>query len=243
VIVTAMMAWYDEDPAILYRAVTSAATIADRIIATDGRWDLYPGGRKASPTSQYAAIRMAAFDARLKLDMTSRFDVPTWTSQIHKRNHMLEQAQPTDWLMPLDADWELQGDRHKIRAELQATDADAITIPFHTPHNTEQPINTVASTEWHKAQAGTTTRLPLIYRNLLGIRIDNYHYHYTALKDGQRVSLWGDTTHPKANTHDLEADMVINHWCLHRDQRTIQANREYCDERAMHVAINGTEPA
>jgi hypothetical protein len=130
--------------------------------------------------------------------------------------------------MPLDADWEITGDRDLIRAELATTKADAITVPIHTPGNPTQPPNHVAATEWHSGLADKTIHEPLIWRNLEDIRIDNFHWHYSAIKDGRRIRLWGDGNYPKAKTRALKAPMVIHHWCLHRDQRTIQANREYC---------------
>jgi len=235
--VTCMLAWYDEDPATLYRAVSSAACIADRIAAADGRWDLYPGQHAKSPPDQYDAIRDAAQDAGLDLAIEHR---DHWTGQVQKRNHLLRMAQPATWLMPLDADWELNGDRAHIRPQLENAEADALIVAFHTPPNPDATLRDVAATAWHEQLAGHTIHEPLIYRNLPGIRIDNYHWHYSAIKHGQRVALWG-THHPPCHTHPITG-LRIDHHCLHRDQRTIQANRRYCHLRDQHVAMHGREP-
>jgi hypothetical protein len=59
-VVTAMLAWFNETVEELHRAVTSLRTIADRVVAVDGGWDLYPGARASSPPEQADAIRSAA---------------------------------------------------------------------------------------------------------------------------------------------------------------------------------------
>ena len=58
--VTAMLAWYDEPEELLEQAVSSAATIADRILAVDGGYRQTPGAQSRSPQPQTAAIRQTA---------------------------------------------------------------------------------------------------------------------------------------------------------------------------------------
>jgi hypothetical protein len=91
--------------------------------------------------------------------------------------------------------------------------------------------------------AGGTIHEPLIWRVLKDMRVQNFHWCVYGTKNGQRVSLWGNEGHvPQADTATLNAPFRITHWCLHRDQRTIQANRAYCEDRARYVAAHGTEP-
>jgi hypothetical protein len=138
-VVTGMLAWYDEDPAILYRAVRSLDTIADHLVAVDGRWNLYPGQTVSSPPEQAQAIREAAHDAGITADI---HPAQEWTGQVAKRNRMLWIASNTsDWVLPLDADWELVGNRTKVRAELEHAKADALTVPFHTPANPDAELD------------------------------------------------------------------------------------------------------
>lgn len=238
-IVTAMLAWYDEQPDLLHRAVTSLAVIADRIVAADGRWNYYPGASYSSPPEQYDAIHQAAREAGIHATIDKG---QHWTGQVAKRNHLLQITQPTDWLMPLDADWELQGDRDQTRQAFASTQADALTVPFHTPANETARLADVASTNWHANMAGTTVHEPLIWRNLPGIRIENYHWLYSAIKNGHRVALWGQQSYPQAHTEPLDATFQINHHCLHRDERTILANRAYCEQRDQYAAFKGREP-
>lgn len=241
-IVTGMLAWYDEDPAILHRAVTSLSVVADRLIAVDGRWDYYPGHPTPSPKPQYDTIRKAARNVGLDLELHLRHEAQPWAGQVAKRNHMLALAAPgSDWVLPLDADWEFQGDRDTIRQQLATTTADAMRVAFHTPPNPDAPLHDVAATNWHANLAGRTVHEPLIYRNLPGLRIERYHWCYSAIKDGHRVSLWGQQNYPQANTEDLTG-LRIDHHCLHRDERTILANRIYCDQRDAYAAQHGREP-
>ena len=87
-----MLAWYDEDPEILYRAVRSLDAVADRVVAADGRWNYYPGDRIQSPADQYIAIHQAAGDAGIESYISQT--VSTWKGQVDKRNHLLRLAQP-----------------------------------------------------------------------------------------------------------------------------------------------------
>lgn len=236
-IVTAMLAWYDEDPDILYRAVHSAGVIADRIVAADGRWEFYTG-QDISPPDQYDAIIQAAHDADLQVAIDHR---PLWSGQVGKRNHLLAMATGSDWVLPLDADWELKGNRTRIRTQLEKTEADAMLVLFHTPPNGNAPLQDVAATSWHESLSNQTILEPFVMRYLPEIRIDDYHWQHSGLDtNGNRVALWG-THHPESTRAHL-SDMTITHWCLHRDQRTILANRAYCDQRDKYAAHHGREP-
>jgi hypothetical protein len=237
--VTAMLAWYDEDPAILRRAVMSAANICDSVIALDGRWDYYPGESEHSPLPQYKAIEDAANEVRLDLRI---YPGQQYSGQVEKRNRMLSLAKDSDWVMPLDADWEIKGDRYVARHTLGNTHADALIVAMHTRPNEKAKLRDVAATNWHANIAGTTVYEPIVWRNLEGIRIENYHWLYSGLDStGQRVALWGQQDYPQARTEALKA-IRIEHHCLHRDERTILANRTYCDKRDKHAALHGREP-
>lgn len=238
-----MLAWFNEDPATLHRAVSSLTVIADRLVAADGGWDLYPDASLSSPPEQAQAIQEACDQAGIQLDL---YPGQKYTGQVAKRQFMLNRAAGhSDWVMPLDADWELQGHRDQIRAQLDRSQADALIVPLYTPPNHKATLHDVAATTWHEELAGRTVYEPLIYRALPNMRVEKFHWCYSGIRDGKRVSLWGHQHQPQyqqAVTHSLMAPMQINHWCLHRDQRTILANREYCEQRARHVAYHGKEP-
>lgn len=240
-IVTAMLAWFNEDPEQLRRAVLSAATLVDRVVAVDGGWDLYPGAAESSPPEQAEAIMAAAAEAGIVAEVHPG---RRWTGQVEKRHHMLQlAAEGSDWVMPLDADWIIRGDRETIRAELQDTRCDAMIVEFFTPLNNDANLFKVAATDWHVELAGRSMHEPLIWRALEDMRVEAYHWYYSGVKNGQRVTLWGDQQdYPKARTGVLQAYMVIDHMCFFRDERTIEANRVYCRDRAKHVQVHGQEP-
>lgn len=240
-IVTAMLAWFNETPAELDRAVTSLAAVADRVIAVDGGWNYYPGAAPSSPPEQADAIRSAARNIGIQADIHPG---RAWSGQVEKRNHMLQlAADGSDWVMPLDADWVIRGDREQVRAELEATSADAIVVDFYTPLNPDADLEDVAATTWHAQLAGEYMCETLIWRALPGMRVEDHHWFYSGVRDGERVALWGcHGRYPQAQTVQLQARFRIDHMCFFRDSRTIQANREYCEARGDYVLQHGREP-
>jgi hypothetical protein len=147
--------------------------------------------------------------------------------------------------MPLDADWEITGDKQAAREELaEHADADAIRVPMFTPLNQAAELDDVAATEWHKNIAGATIIEPFLMRALKDMRVEHHHWIYTGVnRHGSRVALWGNVgNYPQARTEDLGASMQITHHCFFRDQRTIQANRVYCEQRTDYIREHGIEP-
>jgi len=236
-----MLAWFNEDPAILHRAVTSLKGFADRVVALDGGWDMYPDAARTSPHGQAETIQQAANQIGIEAEI---WPGKTFTGQVQKRNLLLFLAAPyADWVMPLDADWELTGDREAARAELERTEADAVTVEFYTPIPDDTDLDQAAATQWHRNLAGRAAREPFLMRSLPDMRVEQHHWIYTAQKNGQRIAMWGNPgAIPQAHTLHLQAPMRILHHCLSRDQRTILANREYCESRDHHVAMHGREP-
>lgn len=237
-----MLAWYDEQPDTLHRAIASLDGLADALVAADGAWDLWPNAKMTSPPEQHEAIRDAAGSIGLYLQT---IPARPWTGQVEKRDMILHNAAfNSDWVMPLDADWELTGDREAARHELEHTSQDAINVSFYTPINPDIDLDMVAATSWHKHLAGNTMTEPLIFRALPDIRVEQHHWIYTGLNaNRERVALWGNTgQYPQAEAHTLKAPMRIVHHCFFRDQHKIDANREYCAARTDYVRANGREP-
>jgi hypothetical protein len=241
VIVTMMLAWFDEPTELLHDAVTSAAVIADRIVVADGAYDLVPDRSDESDPDQWYAIEEAADDAGLECKFLPS---ALWTGQVEKRNALLQAAAPdSDWVMPLDADWRLTGDRDAIRAELADTDAEQFTVAFHEPHNPDRPLAETASHQWHAEYAGQTKREPLLFRALDDMRLEQTHWFYSGVRpDGTRVGLSGGARlYPEAVTRDLAAPLLIEHRCLFRDDKQIVRNRFFCEARDLERERVGYE--
>src|SRR4051812_3500825 len=99
-IVTAMLAWYDESPELLRCAVESLVGVADRVVALDGGWEGWPGARPESPPKQREAIVEAAEAADLSCMTVSNTSL--WSGQVAKRDYLLGLAAfDSDWVLPL----------------------------------------------------------------------------------------------------------------------------------------------
>lgn len=235
-IVTAALIWYDELPEDLDRCVRGAASIADRFLAVDGAYSRYPGAHIASPPEQAEAIRNAALDSGMEVRVITPDRL--WAGQIEKRSYLLtEAAKRSDWIAVLDADWVIQGDREAARSELAAIDLDVVTVPFFTPEGGQ------AATGWHRKSAGVWSDQEHIFRALPGLQVEGLHYHYSALKDGERVWMWHgpDRNRRVLPKHRLQAPYSIEHRCLSRTEEQVLANRAFCNDREMVLKMTGQE--
>jgi hypothetical protein len=241
--VTAMLAWFDEPPDLLEQAVDSVACVADRVVAVDGGYELAPGAKPGSPKAQADRIRKAARAAGL--DLVLMEPAALWKGQVAKRHFMLRLAcQESDWVMPLDADWCVFGNREQVREELARSRAEALTVEFSTPENDERPLAESAAERWHQQTAGRIYRYPLIFRVLPDMSMDLSHWGYSALRPGtgDRIAYWDRrVASKKARTAELTSDLLIEHLCLFRDEKQILRNREFCAARDQQVRRQGAE--
>jgi hypothetical protein len=238
-VVAAMLAWYDEPPELLDAAVRSAATVADMLVAADGRYQRVPGPA-LSPDDQADTIRHAAQQAGLRLWLV-RIPEP-WPGQVAKRNAMLKLAcAKADWVMPLDADWVLHGDRHLARAALADTADDTLEVAFHTPRNPSRAAP--PATGWHAETEGGTAHYPLLMRTLPGLRLHKFHWIYLAEKNGSTVVVWGDHDGlPKASRDRIPHEHLwIEHRSAFRDKLRVERTRDFCADREHLVAATGQE--
>ena len=131
-IVTAMLAWFEEPTDLLDACVRSLGGFCDRIVAVDGAYDLTPGKARRSPPEQAEAIEKAASAAGIEAEIF----VPgrVWEGQVQKRDFMLRlAAERSDYVFACDADYIVRCEVPAVRAELEESDADAFRLRFHTP--------------------------------------------------------------------------------------------------------------
>jgi hypothetical protein len=214
VVICAALAWFDEPVEFLDRCVRSLAPLCDRLVAVDGRWELYPGDEWASPPEQAEAIAEAAAAAGLEVDLQRHLG---WASQVSKRDYVMERAaRGADWILVVDGDEELESitalTAIRIRAELAATELDVaqtMTVPLNKP--------------WpYSAMPVHERPVRKLYR--AGTRVPGPAHNAYAL-DGRW--LLGDTTHvalePALN---LSADVRIRHDNQNRSaERNLAAKR------------------
>ena len=244
-IVTAALPWYDEAPEDLDRYVRALPVVADRLVALDGGYARYPGAKPRSAKAEEAAIRDAAADIGLPVEVVIPDRI--WPGQLAKRTALYNAAAAgSDWIFTLDADHiPTGGDRATIRAELETVELeDGVEVDFYTPPNPARPIEKAAATDWHASLSGQTTSIRLFLRALPEIQVEHYHWWVSALKCGVRVWIYGgDDRYPASSWRRLSAPLVVEHLCLFRRERNILAGREYARDRVLIVAATGQEDA
>jgi hypothetical protein len=243
-IITAMLCWFDEPAALLRQVVKSAAVICDRIVAADGAYELIHDRAPESPPAQKRAIEDECKKRKLKVEF---LEPRLWKGQVEKRNAVLRHAaEGSDWVMVLDADWKITGERQLIRreiAEVAQRDVEQIMVEFIEPNNPDRDISISAPNIWHVSECEITRRNPLIFRSMKDMRCEQHHWIYSAERaNGTRVGLWGGIgLYPMPQSHILLASHRFEHMCLFRDDKRIQRNRLFCGARDADVALQGVE--
>ena len=84
-------------------------------------------------------------------------------------------------------------------------------------------------------------RSPHIYRTLPLMRVEKFHWWYSAIKDGQRVWLWSaDGNYPHVK-HDHMPDYEVEHRALMRTEEQIRLSRGFLNDREKVVRLTGQE--
>lgn len=241
-IVTAALAWFDEPLELLDECVRHLPVMADRLVAVDGAYSRYPGAKIASPRNQAAQIRETAKD--VGLDVEIHTPTKLWAGQVEKRSFLIQQAgKGSDWFVPADADHIWHGVRYTIRHELENLDPvyDTVSADMFTPMNYEQPIEETAAGEWHVGIADKYVHQEWIFRSLPDLRVERRHWWYSARRGSGRVWLMGGPQGPTVKVHRLQAPFLVEHKCLHRQQKQVVRNRVFCEDRVAIVAETAQE--
>ena len=246
VIISLMLNWFDEPPELLRQAVRGAAVFADRIVAADGAYSLVGEAEPRSDPEQTIAIAEEA-DA---CGLTCEFLPPqVYAGQVAKRTACLQVAKEgSDWVLPLDADWLIEGDGPAIRTELEEMHANGyeqVAVRFYQPENPELDMDELALNVWHINEAGLERSTPFIYRSMPEMRYDTNHWSLVCRsEDGREVGLFGATLRPglaRPKTGYLQAEHLFQHLCLFRERKQIERNRDYIAKRDAEVARVGFE--
>jgi hypothetical protein len=169
-----------------------------------------------------------------------------WRGQVEKRNFLIgEAAKESDWIVGVDADHVLHGIRYTTRHELEhllKTDVYALDVDFYTPINYERPIEHTSAGDWHKDMAGEHLWVPAFCRVADEMQVEKYHWWYSGEIWGKRYWLWGgQQEYPHARASRLNAPFMVEHRCHFRDDKHIQANKEFCEDRISIVKKTGQE--
>lgn len=214
--IVGLLSWYDEDPTWLATAVAGFGRFCDHIVAVDGAYELYPGGKARSHPEQAHAIHAAA-EATGAGCTVHRPN--TKLSEVEKRNLAVKLASSFDpeWLAVFDADLHVTDcDPGMLRAELAQTRANAAAYTIR---------DTSASGEWD-------AREPLIYRWTDDLAYVGNHYTITgthngvatSLRDGEALELLPSTLTVRHRRADrpLERRTAADGYALLRDVLQIE---------------------
>lgn len=244
--IVAMLAWWDEPPAELEACVASLPALCDAVVAVDGAYEMTPGATAASPPDQAEAI----WEAAVRHGIEARVIVPDkiWTGQVEKRDAMLRlAAEDADWVIAVDADHRLVGNRLDVRREIErvGTSADSIRHDFYTPMPDDPAdLKRLSPHPWHTRTAGQTIEHALIIRRLDDMRVERDHWGYSGVRAGTRVALgnWRARHLPPGRYHRLRTQFRVDHVCFQRDRMRLERNRRYCQVRDGFKSRNGYEP-
>jgi hypothetical protein len=164
-----VLSWYDEPSWCLAELVASAAKAGmDALVAVDGAYALYPGGRGQSPTEQAQVIHGAAMGAGVELVLHVPRDV-WFDNEIEKRSVSLalahQIAEPgEDWLWILDGD-EVITEAIGLRPALEQTELETASVMMEEVLDGSRTGGIVPIRKFFKAQPG-------------GIRLENNHFTF-----------------------------------------------------------------
>lgn len=240
-VVTAALNWWNELPEDLDRCVRGLAHIADRVVALDGAYTRYPEATPRSSDDQLDAIREAA----KAVDLECRIIQPDtlWAGQVEKRSHLLAVASiGSTWIVTVDADHVITANRPDIRTFLQHHPGNVVSVPYITPPNPEREAEDIAVGLWHIQQMAEPQFIPHIWRVLPGMRVEKFHWWYSAIVNGQRHWLWGgDNSYPHIEHQRLRRGYTIEHRTLLRTEEQVRMSRAFLNDRGWVVEMTGQE--
>lgn len=194
--IVGVLAWYDESPSWLATAVAGFGRVCDEIVAVDGAYTLYPGGRARSRPDQAEAVLQAAEAAGVGCTV-HRPSVTFDGNEVEKRNLCLSLAAPfltlmEDWVLVFDADCHvMQAYPDIVRSDLEQTDLHVATWTWldgqdmlADPGVAELARTIDVDTEW-------THRVRHIYRAIPDLAYGPTHYSVSGTVDGETVWLRG----------------------------------------------------
>jgi len=241
VIVTGALCWWNERPEDLDRCVRGLAVACDRVVALDGAYARYPKATTNSPKSQLAAIRDAAKEVGLGCLIIQPDRL--WAGQVEKRSHLLAAASVgSDWICTVDADHVSSGNRQAARQFIESISLDVINCVYHTPANPDRSMDESAVGAWHQEQVDVPQLIPQFWRALPGLRVERFHWWYSAQKNGGRVWLWGgDGRYPGVSAENMPWPYQVEHRTMMRTPEQIRLSRAFLNDRDKIVAQTGQE--
>ena len=189
-----LLSWYDEAESWLAATVSSFAPILDHLVAIDGAYAAYPGGRARSDVGQAETILRTADAVGLGVTVVSPRDV-WFGNEVEKRSALfrygLAEATPyEDWFVVVDGDEVLTKYPSDLRVRLEYLDADAAEVTLWNRENWGEIAPDVADRMVLPPESRTSLRM--FFRAFPGTHAHGRHDVYIGNDpDGEPVVLWG----------------------------------------------------
>lgn len=222
----AVLSWYDESPSWLAGCVSALCSRCriDHLIAVDGAYGLFPGGRGSSGPEQHAVIHETA--AAGGAGVTIHAPGQPWDgNEVEKRAFAFALAEtvstPDDWYFVIDAD-EVVTSSPDLHQLLAVSDLDVATVTLverHDPHATEETADAARSFVWDRESRSPSHRL---FRAHRGLRPVGNHFTYLTANGPVHISGRADTT---------DARVEVEHRTRFRDLSRRQLQQRYYDRR------------
>ena len=214
----ALLSWYDEDPGWLAKTVHSLELLkVDRLIAVDGAYALFPGGKAESPRDQAAVIKAAAAEIGVSYHLAAPA-APWKGNEVEKRNYLFQQAEwytdHRDWYFVIDADEHVTKVGPYLKERLTASLFDVGAVELVQPGG---PLGTVVFPTH-----------PKFFRAIRGLRCHGDHFTYRT-PDGR--NLWGDAKRARLEPRLNLSDVVVEHRREYRPPERRRAAQGYYDAR------------
>lgn len=225
--IVGLVSWYDEKPDFLAACVASMASFVDHVVAVDGAYIMYPGGKAQSPTGQVEAIRETA--RACHLGCTVHEPQERWGgNEVEKRAFMFSLAETVakdanDWYFVLDADEVVSEVGMDVRETLLTSEHDVgqVTCWQHRGHYEPQERPFVS--EMVEQQ-----QLRKFFRAIPGLTVTLNHYTYV-VPDGRHMWGMGGPV-PLEQPEDMPL-LKVEHRNKGRDLWRAQQARSYYERR------------
>lgn len=229
--IASLLCWYDEAPSMLAAHVASLALApVDLLVALDGAYVDYPGGRASSPIEQHKALSLAAESAGIELYSGTRADGGLFASEMEKRTELFRMVEGrADWSLVLDADEVVINAPNDFRGRLNSASCDVFEVPFLDDPHPSLGYAEDADGEPYVARARHIKYRRSIFRATSGVHVEGRHSRYIA-GDGRVLwgdPLWGDEPVPAERMRDF----VFDHRSARRGSARNLSRKAYYDRR------------
>ena len=224
-----LLSWYDESPSWLAATVASFAPVLDHLIAVDGAYGSFPGGRARSDLGQAETIMRTADAVGLGVTVHQPSTV-FWGNEVEKRSLMfslgLAQAELwKDWFWVIDGDEVLTKAPSDLRTRLQYIERLACEVTLWTQDHWNDLAPDAA--QMMKLPPISRHAMRMLFRAIPDLTVRNRHDIYVGTDpDGEPLYLWGPQEIDPVIAEPLP-EVEVEHRSTKRDAARRASSLEY----------------